>query len=259
MTFSILYPDKSGLEAILRAKIGSAIAEDVDIAPIADRLFGLSGADVKAVARDALGRARVDAVRVTQRHLEIAADQVAPQLDDDTFRRAAVHEAGHVVVTLQLELPLPKRVSPSSQGDQVEHVPVNSLTPTTTQMRLQVLLAGRAAEICTFGDASFGAGSGEQSDLTKATSLALAIERHWGFGESGLLWDGIATADARPAPADVRERVESHLQDAQQRALEAVCPNKEFRIRLAERLIQVREIDGQEIEAIEKRAGAMAH
>ncbi|MDD9725957.1 AAA family ATPase [Roseovarius sp. SK2] len=244
------YPDKSGLEAILKAKIGSAIDEDVDTGAIADRLVGLSGADAEAVARDALGRARTDAVRVTQRHLEIAADQVAPELDNDTFRRAAVHEAGHVVVMLRLGLPLPKRVSLSSQGGQVEHVPVNSLTPATAQMRLQVLLAGRAAEICTFGDASSGAGAGEQSDLAKATSLALAIERHWGFGDSGLLWDGIEAADVWRAPAEVRDRVQAHLRRAQDMAFDLVDKNKGFLLRLAETLIQQREIHGEEVEAV---------
>lgn len=126
-------------------------------------------------------------------------------------------------------------------------------------MRLQVLLARRAAETCAFGDASSGAGAGGQSDLAKATSLALAIEGQWGFGESGLLWDGIEASDVWRAPADVRERVERHLQDAQKRALEAVCSNKAFLVRFAERLIQVREIDGQEIDAIEKGVGALAH
>ncbi|WP_057795687.1 AAA family ATPase [Roseovarius atlanticus] len=246
------YPDKTGLEAILRAKIGSAIAEDVDIAAIADRLVGMSGADAEAVARDALGRARADAVHVAQRHLEIAADQVAPQLDDDTFRRAAVHEAGHVLVMLQLGLPLPKRVSLSTQGGRVEHVPVNSLTPETAQKRLQVLLAGRASELCIFGDASSGAGAGEQSDLAKATSLALAIERQWGFGDSGLLWDGIAAADVWRAPSDVRDRVETHLRRAQDQALDLVDKNKGFLLRLTKTLIQQREIHGEDIEAVKR-------
>lgn len=82
--------------------------------------------------------------------------------------------------------------------------------------------------------------------------------RRQGVGYSGLLWDGIEASDVWRAPADIRERVESHLQDAQKRVLEAVCSNKEFLVRFAERMIQVREIDGQEIAAIEKGVGAMA-
>jgi hypothetical protein len=251
------YPDKTGLTAILAAKLGSEHARGIDTGAIADRLVGLSGADAEAVARDALGRARADGVPANQQHLEMAADQIAPPLDDDTLWRAAVHEAGHVVVMMRLGWPIPDRVCLTPNGGQVESAPVKSLTPKTAHERLQVLLAGRAAEICVFGDPSSGAGAGEHSDLAKATSLALAIERHWGFGDSGLLWDGVSAEDIWRAPADVRERVEVHLRKAEERALELVKLNTAFVLAFSERLIRIREMSCEDIAAVQSEIAAV--
>jgi AAA+ superfamily predicted ATPase len=246
------YPDKAGLKAILAAKLGSENTGGINTGAIADRLIGLSGADAEAVARDALGRARADGVPVSQKHLEMAADQIAPPLDDDTLWRAAVHEAGHVVILMRLGWPLPHRVCLTPNGGQVEHAPVKSLTPRTAQERLQVLLAGRAAEICVFGHPSSGAGAGEQSDLAKATSLALAIERHWGFGDSGLLWDGLSAADIWRAPADIRERAEAHLRAAQDKAEVRLRANRNVLEALADQLLRVRDMSGRDIELLEQ-------
>jgi len=209
------YPDKSGLEAILAAKLGRERAGELRLASIADRLLGQSGAVAEAVVRDALGRARADRTPVQQHHLDSATGQVVPRLDDEMLRRAAIHEAGHVVVMVRLGWPFPKRVCLTTQGGQVEHFPFGMLTPKTAQERLQVLLAGRAAEICVFGNPSSGAGAGEKSDLAQATSLALAIERQWGFGESGLIWNAATAKETWRVPEDVRHRVERHLLEAE--------------------------------------------
>ena len=246
------YPDKAGLEAILIAKLGTQNAAEVDTGAIADRLIGLSGADVEALARDALGRARAEGAPVNDSHLESAADQIVPQLDEETLWRTAVHEAGHVVVMMQLGWPVPHRVCLTANGGQVEHRPTRSLTLGTAREQLCILLAGRAAEICVFGAPSSGAGLGEQSDLAKATSLALAIERHWGFGESGLLWDGISAAEVWRAPAEVRGRAEAHLHEAQEKALATLRANPKILESLAKQLLRVRDMSARDIELLEQ-------
>src|SRR6056297_2205416 len=227
------YPDKRGLEAILAAKLGTTPSKRLDLDSLADRLLGQSGAVAEAIVRDASGRARADRAPVQQEHLESAADQIAPELDIETLRRAAIHEAGHVLVMMELGWPLPDRVCLTSQGGQVEHRPVGMLTPKTAQERLQVLLAGRAAEIAVYGSPSSGAGMGAQSDLAQATTLALSIERHWGFGDSGLLWDGLLAGDTWRAPADVRERAEEHMRKAEAEALKLIRAQQSILMRLA--------------------------
>lgn len=243
------HPNKRGLVEILAAKLGPENANRLDLSSLADRLLGLSGAVAEAVVRDALGRARADRTPVRQEYLDSAADQIAPELDENILRRAAIHEAGHVVVMIQLGWPLPKRVCLTIQGGHVEHAPLHSMTPSTAKEQLQVLLAGRAAEICIFGNPSSGAGKGAQSDLAQATSLALAVERQWGFGESGLLWDGLSAADIWRAPKDVQEEAEGHLREAQDKALEIVRAQKSCILHLAEQLLRVREMNGADIAA----------
>jgi len=246
-------PDKAGIEAILAAKLGSQNAERLDLAALADQLLGQSGAAAEAVVRDALGRARADRTPVCQGHLESAADRIAPKLDGQVLHRAAIHEAGHVVAMMRLGWPLPKRVCLTAQGGQVEHMPFQILAPKTAQQRLQVLLSGRAAEICIFGDPSSGAGSGAESDLAQATNLALAVERQWGFGESGLIWDAVTSQEMWRLPQKERRRVERHLQEASRSALALVTEKKAQLVDLAEHLLHVREMSTRDIMTFAKR------
>ncbi|WP_045685762.1 hypothetical protein [Roseovarius sp. BRH_c41] len=126
-------------------------------------------------------------------------------------------------------------------------MPFQILTPKTARQRVQVLLSGRAAEICIFGDPSSGAGIGAESDLAQATNLALAIERKWGFGESGLIWDSGTANEMWRLPEKERRRVERHLQDASSRALVVVTENKAQIVDLAEHLFRVREMSTRDI------------
>lgn len=245
-------PDKQGLKSILAAKLGDQNAGRLDLAALADQLLGQSGAVAEAVVRDAMGRARADQAPVNQGHLESAADQIVLKLDDLTLRRTAIHEAGHVVAMMRLGWPLPKRVCLTGQGGKVEHMPFQILTPKTALQRLKVLLSGRAAEICIFGDPSSGAGSGAESDLAQATNLALAFERQWGFGESGLIWDSVTSQEMWRLPENERRRVERHLQEASRSALALVTENKALVVELAEHLLRLREMSTRDIRTFAK-------
>lgn len=240
-------PDKKGLEAILAAKIGSINARGLNLCSIADQLLGKSGAIAEAVVRDALGCARAHGVPINQEHLEAAADQIVPKLDQEILRRMAIHEAGHVTAMMQLGWPLPKRVCLTAQGGQVEHMPFGILTPKTARERLQILLAGRAAEICILGDPSSGAGTGAESDLAQATNLALAVERQWGFSERGLIWDSITAQELWRLPKKERRRVERLLRDASSGALAIVTGYRAQIVSLAEHLLHVRELSTRDI------------
>lgn len=132
----------------------------------------------------------------------------------------------------------------------VEQSPLPVLTPELTRARLQVLLAGRAAEIHLCGVPTSGAGLGPNSDLAQATDLALATELRWGFGESGLAWHGASALGVDAVPPEVKDRVESHLRQAHESAITLVKTNTALLSKIADRLIEVREIDGQELEAI---------
>lgn len=248
LKLNVPHPDKKGLEAILAAKLGAHNDDKLDLASLADQILGQSGAVAEAVIRDAKGRARADQTPVNQGHLESAADQIVPKLDDVTLRRAAIHEAGHVVAMMRLGWPLPKRVCLTADGGKVEHEPFTILTPCKARERLLVLLAGRAAEICVLGAPSSGAGVGENSDLAQATSVAMYIERQWGLGETGLLWDGEAATNIWSIPGYVRRRAEQHLMEAERNALALIKEHKAQLIALAKHLLRVREMTAHDLE-----------
>ncbi len=254
----IPYPDRAGIEAILSASLGLTGAMKLDLRSVSDRLVGQSGATVEALVRDALGRARAEKSFLQQKHLMQAADHLAPAVSASLLRRIAIHEAGHVVATFLSPLPTPKRAQLTAQGGMVEQSPVPILTPELAWARLQVLLAGRAAEIHLCGVPTSGAGLGPNSDLAQATELALAAETRWGFGENGLAWHGASAFGIDAVPQEVKERVEGHLRTAHEKATALVEENTELLSRIADRLVEARELDGHELEAIRRSLPAQA-
>jgi ATP-dependent Zn protease len=81
---------------------------------------------------------------------------------------------------------------------------------------LAFLLAGRAAEIVTFGDATMGSGGSMQNnDLARATELATLAETSYGFGKSvGLVHLGTDTTDAIRTRPEILEAVRDRLDRA---------------------------------------------
>ncbi|WP_281966964.1 AAA family ATPase [Roseovarius nanhaiticus] len=254
----IPYPDRKGVEAILTAILEGKNLEQLDLRAVSDRLAGQSGATVEALARDALGRARAEKTELRQKHLMEAADHLAPALSRSMQRRIAIHEAGHVLAAFLSPLPTPRRAQLTAQGGMVEQSPLLILTPELAQARLQVLLAGRAAEIHLCGTPTSGAGLGPESDLAQATDLALATELRWGFGESGLTWHGATAFCLDAAPQQVRERVETLLRTAHEKALALIEENTETLSRIADRLIEARELDGPDLEAMRRSLSVQA-
>lgn len=248
----IPYPDTKGIKAILAASLGRNRTEQLDLRSISDRLIGQSGAAVEALARDALGRSRAEKSSLQQKHLTEAADHLAPAISLSLLRRVAIHEAGHILAVLLLPLPTPKRAQLTAHGGMVvqRHLPI--LTPELARAQLQVLLAGRAAEIHFYGTPTSGAGIGPESDLAQATNLALAAELRWGFGESGLAWHGASNSSMHTVSPDVKQRVEEHLKEAHESAAVLIQGNTNLLSKIADRLVDVREIDEQELDAIRR-------
>ena len=85
---------------------------------------------------------------------------------------------------------------------------------------LAVDMAGRAAERIVFGEASAGAGGASDSDLARATTMAVAMEGSWGLGDR-LTWSGETDAVVARLRLDppLAARVEAHLRRAEERAL----------------------------------------
>ena len=99
-------------------------------------------------------------------------------------------------------------------------------------------LGGRAAEIIFTGTASTGSGGDTASDLAMATDLAIDIELRYGFGNTLMYCD----IDRHHIPDELRGKVEQRLQNAAQRAWEAVNANRPIVERVADALLEHREL-----------------
>ncbi len=117
----------------------------------------------------------------------------------------------------------------------------NSSTADDIAKMLRELLAGRAAEELFFGHVSGGSGGSPDSDLARATTLAVSCEATWGLGKS-LAWFGDMTPDecgrfisVRP---DVASRVEARLAAAYAETLAMLSARRPAVETLAEVLLE---------------------
>ncbi|SNR44852.1 AAA family ATPase [Puniceibacterium sediminis] len=175
-------PDRAGILRILEIELG-ARAADLGAADIANRLLGVSGAQVSAVVRDARARARRAKGDLQPEHLVLAVDCIAPQRPPVLLQRIALHEAGHAVVGYCLGLPPPHHLRLTATGGSYGYLIPDTMTEQTAQDNLATLLGGRAAEIALLGTCS----SGADKDLAEATELACSMRYRWGMRPDTLI------------------------------------------------------------------------
>ncbi|WP_448329763.1 AAA family ATPase [Sulfitobacter sp. M13] len=245
-------PDRSGLEAILARKLGSANNAALNLSAIAERILGEPGATAEALVRDALSRARMDHLLLAQRHLDAATDQIAPALDTALLHRVAIHEAGHLLSALLSPLPTPLGVWVTATGGRVEPAPLATMTSRLAKAKLRMCLAGRAAERLVLGEVSNGAGVGPASDLAQATVLAAQMELNWSFGESGLAWQDVSQMDFRKLPLKTQQRIEAHLQEAETAVRALLKDNIDMLKNIAAELVQRKELTRMDLLSLSK-------
>jgi len=112
-----------------------------------------------------------------------------------------------------------------------------------------MLMAGRAAELIVLRTVSAGSGGAEESDLARATRIALDIEQALGFGRRHPL---LYLEHKNPTAilcrdADLAERVHRRLEFAQARATEVILENRQAFDRLVRELFDAQALDGQAV------------
>jgi cell division protease FtsH len=188
-------PDVAGREAILgvHAK-GKPLGEDIDLAVLARRTPGFTGADLANLINEAaLLAARKRAKQITMAELEEAIDRVisGPErktriLSDDERKVIAYHETGHALVGYALPNSDPvHKITIVSRGRSLGHT---LALPTHDKYlsrrselvdRLAMLLGGRTAEELIFSDPSTGAAD----DIEKATQIARRMVMEYGMSD----------------------------------------------------------------------------
>ncbi|WP_411840258.1 AAA family ATPase [Paracoccus sp. ME4] len=175
-------PDAAALATILRQHLGGELP-GADLSAMSQMAFGLSGADGAAAVRAARGAARRERRPLTVEDLRAALAPDHRALPAEMRRRAAVHEAGHAVVTTALGLGRVRllRLGPQGGETRLRWFDLDA-TRDMLQRRCAAELAGRAAEILLIGDAGGGAGGSEDGDLHRATLLMLQRDLCFGLG-----------------------------------------------------------------------------
>jgi cell division protease FtsH len=183
-------PDRAGREKILRLHASRRpISPGVDWAEVAEATAGLSAAELANIVNEAcLLAARRHRSEVTPADVEDANARVlsgtrsARLMGEEEKRVAAVHEAGHAILSLLVRgMKPPARISLMAPPDSVSKSAWSSgddreiLTKRDLIARLIVLLGGRAAEMNVFGEPSNRA----EDDLAHAAELARRMVERW--------------------------------------------------------------------------------
>jgi len=169
------------------------LADDVDVAHIAARTAGFSGADLENLMNEAaLLAGREDMGKVDARTLDMARDKIVlgaeseTVLDEETKKRVAYHESGHALLAYLLPNtdPLTKvTIIPRGRAlgatEQLPEEERYTLPESYLRDRITIMLGGRIAEQVIFGELS----SGAEDDLKQATILARRMISQWGMSE----------------------------------------------------------------------------
>jgi cell division protease FtsH len=251
-------PGLADLNKMFRVRLGSDLA-GANLDEVCELTLGGAGADVERIVKDARRYARHQArpLAATDLIKALAAEDDRPEA---LKLRAAVHEAGHILVDVVLYGPDNVHANITAKGDNGGAV-VRTAGPRLVGdydnyfKRLQMLLAGRTAEEVVFARAGHGAGGSAGSDLERATGVAAAMVGSFGLaGPRPLLYLGARDQrDELLAYADVRQAVNEELTKAAGACRLLLETHRPVLDAVAERLMAVGRIDGAAVEAIRRR------
>ncbi|MDI3341093.1 MAG: ATP-dependent zinc metalloprotease FtsH [Sphaerobacter sp.] len=259
-------PDRRARRAILEVHArGKPFAADVDLDEIAARTTGMSGADLANIINEAaILAARDRRATITNHDLLEALDRTlagparnASRFSERERRVIAYHEAGHAVVAHLLEHADPVRkvsiVSRGRAGGYTVIMPDEDRglwTRAQLNHRLAALLGGLAAEEIIFGDIT----TGSSNDLEQVTSIATSMVQRYGMGHRfGLLAIGPGSDLTQLSPQSAYTAEQEALQlveQAHQTALDVLRTHLDDLEQVAQRLLEVETIDGDELAAL---------
>ncbi|MDY5155201.1 ATP-dependent zinc metalloprotease FtsH [Actinotignum urinale] len=269
---SVDAPDIKGREAILRVHAeGKPLGPDVDLAGVAKRTPGFTGADLANILNEAaLLAARHGNSVISNDDLDEASDRVmaGPQrksrvMSPEDRRMTAYHEGGHALAAAALHHSDPvTKVTILPRGRALGYTMVMPTEDRYSVTRNQLLdqltyaLGGRAAEEIVFGDPSTGA----SNDIQKATATARKMVTEYGMSEhvgavrlvadegKEHMMGGSQHSDSLTATVD--ENVRKLLDDALTEAWWIITNNRDVLDRLAQRLLEKETVLEDEIAEI---------
>jgi cell division protease FtsH len=265
-------PDAKGREMILRVHTRSVpLADDVDLAQIAQSTPGMVGADLANLVNEAvLLVARRGHPKVQRADFTDAVEKIVLGaerkilLSQQDRRRIAYHEGGHAIVGMLTPGADPvRKVSIIPRG---QALGVTLSTPDDDQFnyseeqlraKIRVSFGGRVAEELVYGDMTTGA----ESDIQQVTRIARGMVERWGMSEKvGFLT--VAPRDgqspllpgAEPVSEATQELVDAEVRrivdEEHEQARSALADNRERLDALAEALLERETLDEDDAYAV---------
>jgi cell division protease FtsH len=266
-------PDVKGRVAILEVHSkGKPLDKEVSLENLAKRTPGFSGADLANLVNEAaILAARVNRKRITTHEFEEAIDRVMMGPERKSRVRSArenemvaYHEAGHAIVAFMLKDfdPLYKItiVSRGMAGGYTLALPEEDRhinTKAYLEKRLAMALGGHAAEELIFGEMS----TGPSDDIAKVTKLARSMVTRYGMSErlgprtfgqkEELVFLGREISEQRDYSEKVAEEIDDEvrhiIEQAHELARQLLRDNKDKLVTLAEKLIEVETLEGEQL------------
>ncbi len=218
---------------------------------------GLSGADIKRVARDARRSARRRREKLSSAHFLAHLPNIV-RFPDDYLYAVAVHEAGHAVVAAETGFPISdiRLASHKIEGEygnlgemSYRYSPFIRRTRAYYLSQICVCLGGVAAESEVFGSFSdFSAGS-NTSDLNTVTRVATIIEGALGMGKTLLAEEPTPgrLEKLRDNNPELRQNVDAVIAESFDRATMIIRDNRTALDDIVGRLVERRSMPGDEV------------
>ncbi|MBI4884878.1 MAG: AAA family ATPase [Actinobacteria bacterium] len=236
----------------------------VSAALVGDLTAGYTPSGIERLLDEALIVALQDN-RVSMRYHDVIAAQLITEVGvaqevgyhPDERRRVAIHQAGHALTAALVgrDVKLASILRRSGVLGMVQHGDVDERflrTPSEARDIMMVTLAGRAAEVQEFGEAS----SGVADDLRTATVIAAELVGLLGAGDT-LLNLGAAmpanegnVVEVVLADSAARAKAEGLMNAAADRAACAVLEHRRALLALADALVEQDELSGDEVHII---------
>jgi len=278
-------PDIKGRQEILELHTkNKQIAEDVDLEVLARRTPGFVGADLENLANEAAllaGRKGKDEVEMTD--FEESIDRVIAgvqrkgmAISDDEKEKIAYHESGHALIGKLLPNADPVHkisIIPRSNGALgfTLQLPLEEkflVSKSELLDKLTTLLGGRTAEELIYDEVTTGA----QDDFKKVTDIAKRMVVQYGMSEklgpinlgreNGNVFLGEEIVKSNEHSEEVSSMVDKEIrkivESCHSKAQNILTQNKEVLKNLAEKLIEVEELEGDQLEEILDQAALPA-
>ncbi len=271
---TIVPPDIKGRRKILDVHCRKVkVSPDVDFENISVMTSGFTGAEIASLVNEAaLLAARQGKKEIDQNDFDLARDRILLGVErkgmvitERDKRILAFHEAGHAIVAKMLPDSDPVHkitIIPRGRAlGQTQQLPVNDRQAYSKQYlknRITTLMGGRAAEELVFGIKS----TGGQSDIQQGTELATSMVCKWGMSEGlgpqvYMIDDGdfLGSTNQRLAMSirtenQVDKEIRNLLDECYSEAVAILSNERLFLSVLADILMQVETVDGEEFDII---------